>query len=291
MSPATIVHQLDQNIHNYSSLVIDTEVDSLRPTTNLGSDSTWFVGWVVGKTTSERRCLLQFDISELVPASATITGATLYLWLATGALDPATDTLGIHRVTRTWPEDEATWSAYKNPQDGLGYGTAAADATTITASGAPGWTIDEWAGATIRIKSGTDAGDEQVVISNTVDTVTVAGWATTPDVTSTFGFNVWATAGGDYTTPEVTGITAPEHDGNAWVAFTTGAGGTSVLDIVQDARANRDDKVNMIILRDDGIEDNGAMAVFSSETGATNVAPILRVTYTLDSRTYQVFVQ
>ena len=54
------------------------------------------------------------------------------------------------------------------------------------------WTVNEYAGAYIRITGGTGINQRRRIVSNTVDTLTVTGnWATTVDNTSTYqiGFN------------------------------------------------------------------------------------------------------
>ncbi len=61
----------------------------------------------------------------------------------------------------------------------------AAGATTLTCS-ALSMTTNRFAGAYIRIINGTDDGDVRQIVSNTGTQFTVAGWTTTPDITSEF---------------------------------------------------------------------------------------------------------
>ena len=64
--------------------------------------------------------------------------------------------------------------------------TATGGTSTTLIDTAQTWTVDEWAGAIIKITSGTGEGQWREVVSNTVDTITVSGWSTTPDNTSVY---------------------------------------------------------------------------------------------------------
>jgi hypothetical protein len=58
-------------------------------------------------------------------------------------------------------------------------------ATTLTQTGKT-WTASQWINSQVRITGGTGAGQIRTITANTANTLTVATWATTPDVTSTY---------------------------------------------------------------------------------------------------------
>ena len=65
-------------------------------------------------------------------------------------------------------------------------GTAtSATGTTLTQIGKT-WTASQWINSQVRITAGTGAGQIRTITANTADTLTVATWTTTPDVTSTY---------------------------------------------------------------------------------------------------------
>jgi len=222
--------------------------------------------------------------------SATITAATLIISVGTTTFD-AGEYIDIHRVKRyDWVENEMTWNSWKAPiGDGTWVAVAPFETNTISKVGAD-WTTNKWAGATVRIASGTDAGDEQVVLSNTADQLTIVGtWAVTPDATSTFNMNTWEAGGAvgasDYdSTPAYADVQGPTS--------TTGWWSTDVTTLVQDARTNRSDIVNMMMKAKTESGTDHYFYSASSEASAGNLqAPHLRITYTLDSRTFQAFVR
>jgi len=76
-----------------------------------------------------------------------------------------------------------------NDNGGLARSVASATSNTLTAS-SPGWTTDQWAGYVVWVDDdfSTPAGGEfRYILSNTTDTLTIAGtWDTTPDATYEF---------------------------------------------------------------------------------------------------------
>jgi hypothetical protein len=68
-------------------------------------------------------------------------------------------------------------------------GTAtSATATTLTQTG-KAWTASQWINSQVRITGGTGAGQIRTITASTADTLTVATWTTTPDVTSTYAIS------------------------------------------------------------------------------------------------------
>lgn len=283
MSTVTIVHQLDRDTDGYASLVKDCEVLDQQPDTNY-SVSDFHVGLQVAADKGDEtiyNAFLQFDISTVVPVSATITAATLYL---EGGGFQATDTVALKRLTRyDWVESEVTWHGWKEPMDGLIHAVLSAGNDTVTVAGSPNWEVDEWIGVTVLVHGGTGAGQEREVVSNTIDTLTItSNWTTNPDDTSSVKMNMWTTAGGDGSTPEYTGVTAPT--GTDWWS-------TTVTNLVTDARTNRNDIVNILMVRDDGgVADGYGIFNHKGEEAGNLLSPHLRITYTLDSKTFQAFV-
>ncbi|MEK7784775.1 MAG: DNRLRE domain-containing protein, partial [Chloroflexota bacterium] len=129
---------------------VDTRLASNLPNANYGTDDKLYVG-ESNQNSSVHRSLLRFDLSG-IPANATITSATLSLWLTDDYSDNAR-TFSAYRVKRTWTEDGATWNAAAS---GSNWNTAGLDLTadaegtaigsrSMTASEANGekqWTLD-----------------------------------------------------------------------------------------------------------------------------------------------------
>src|SRR3990172_7509180 len=272
MSTVTVVSQLDKEASGYTDLVKDANGDSSTPATNYGTSSSIEVGWVaaVTKTPAAKwHGMFRFDISKTVPTSATITAATLYLSVGSTTFD-AGETFDIHRVKRyDWVENEMTWNSWKGPVgDGTWAAVAPFETNTISKVGAD-WTTNYWAGGTVRIVSGTGAGDEQVVLSNTADQLTIVGtWAVTPDATSTFNMNTWETAGAvgasDYdSTPAYANVQGPTSTSGWW--------STDVTTLVQDARTIRNDIVNMMMKATTESGTDHYFTCLSSEASAGNI--------------------
>lgn len=81
------------------------------------------------------------------------------------------------------------------PQE-TGTAVLSATATTLTVSGTP-WTADEWAGAVVKILTGTGSIQSRRVTTNTNDTLTVGvAWDTNPAASDTFSLTLY----GDPTT-------------------------------------------------------------------------------------------
>ncbi len=131
------------------------------------------------QNSSVHRSLLRFDLSG-IPANATITSATLSLWLTDDFSDNA-GTFNVYRVKRAWTEDGATWNAAAT---GSNWNTPGLDLTTdaegaaiasrvMTAGAANGekqWTLDpakvqEWVAGTLAnngllLKAGLEQNDQ-----------------------------------------------------------------------------------------------------------------------------------
>jgi hypothetical protein len=94
----------------------DTWVDSLAPTSNHDSDSTEYVGRIAatgkGITTPYlRRTLLSFDLAPLLPPSATVTGAVLYVYKgSSSAVDVSLfrNATAFNSTTVTWNDQPST---------------------------------------------------------------------------------------------------------------------------------------------------------------------------------------
>lgn len=78
-----------------------------------------------------------------------------------------------------------TWDYDNDPVRSTGTATAGGS-TTLTDSGAA-WTVNQWAGGTITITSGTGAGQSKPIASNTATVITVATpWPIQPNATSRY---------------------------------------------------------------------------------------------------------
>jgi len=80
----------------------------------------------------------------------------------------------------------ATPSIVDNAFKSFATGTAtSATSTTLTQTGKT-WAASQWINSQVRITAGTGAGQIRTITANTADTLTVATWTTTPDVTSQY---------------------------------------------------------------------------------------------------------
>jgi hypothetical protein len=68
-------------------------------------------------------------------------------------------------------------------------GTATSATSTTLAQTGKTWTTSQWINSQVRITGGTGAGQIRTITANTADTLTVATWTTTPDVTSTYAIS------------------------------------------------------------------------------------------------------
>jgi hypothetical protein len=95
----------------------DTYIDGGSATKNFGSDTQFTVRPDNG---ADRRGLVRFDLSA-IPANATITSATLYLYENGNKTGQATY---IYRVTSSWNESTVTWDSWSTPGGDFDSGTA-----------------------------------------------------------------------------------------------------------------------------------------------------------------------
>lgn len=86
------------------------------------------------------------------------------------------------RVTTTGAK---TASATANTQQ-YDNGTATSGSTTTLANTGKAWTTNAYAGKAVAIISGTGAGQQSRITSNTATVLTVAAWAVAPDATSVY---------------------------------------------------------------------------------------------------------
>jgi len=85
-------------------LEADAELDENSPNRNRGDEATLNVrSWIAG----DFRTLVRFDLSG-IPASTPIDSATLELCLDRISGDKSTRTYGVHRVTKSWVENQVT---------------------------------------------------------------------------------------------------------------------------------------------------------------------------------------
>ena len=86
----------------------DTYIKGDQPSDNFGSDNKFEVRPDNG---ADRRGLVKFNLSS-IPANATITSATLYLYEQS---NKASQTTSLYRVTSNWDENTATWQSWSTP--------------------------------------------------------------------------------------------------------------------------------------------------------------------------------
>jgi hypothetical protein len=119
---------------------IDTYLKEQTPTANNGTSQYLEVTkWNVGDHTHG---LLGFPGLSNIPASATVTAATLSLFLAdSGAY---THTISLYRLLKNWVELEATWNIYStgNSWDTAGALASTDRSSTLSASASVDGTLD-----------------------------------------------------------------------------------------------------------------------------------------------------
>lgn len=97
----------------------DAWIVERSPTTNYGASGRLYVGTYTD-TDQNHRSLLEFDLS---PISEPVVGATLYMYrqYKYGYQSLSVD---LHRITRSWTENGATWNSYDgtNPWASAGGG-------------------------------------------------------------------------------------------------------------------------------------------------------------------------
>jgi hypothetical protein len=113
----------------------DTEFSSAAQTTNNGNGNQIVAGEHNGLA-DIFRTLIKFDLSS-IPSNATITSATLSLWVKQDISDNARN-FKLYRVQRDWVESQATWLNWKTANawttGGAGSNGNDADLTTVWAS-------------------------------------------------------------------------------------------------------------------------------------------------------------
>ncbi|HYE60017.1 MAG TPA: fibronectin type III domain-containing protein [Candidatus Kapabacteria bacterium] len=111
---------------------IDSQLNNGAKTTNYGSNTTMTVQEWAG--TNQIRMVVKFDLS-FIPASSTITAATLKLYQSSFAGTP--NSQHVHRLTRDWTESGVTWNRYDGTNS---WTTVGGDySSTVTATGTHSW--------------------------------------------------------------------------------------------------------------------------------------------------------
>jgi hypothetical protein len=154
----------------------DNTIYENSPANSAGASGAMFSG--TNNTTSPRRGLVAFDVASALPAGATITNASLTLYLGISS-NSTPRSIELHRVTSKWTEGTAGSGSTFNGS-GNGFSPALGGATWN--EGAPGfpWT----AGGTF-----VAAASASTTVGNTIDSAYT--WSSTPgllsDVTDWYG--------------------------------------------------------------------------------------------------------
>jgi hypothetical protein len=121
---------------------------------------------------------------------------------------------------------------YSNgPNYGFGYYTSGDSGTVTSATSltltdtTKNWTTNQLQGETVLITSGTDAGDQETILANTQNTLTVTTWQTTPDSTSHYVFLIYALKGAS--AHLAFDRSGGAHNGRAYLVYTNSGGYTS----------------------------------------------------------------
>jgi hypothetical protein len=124
------------------------------------------VWYVVGAGTLAAGAFRKYDFATNQWVSGTITGLPATL---------ATD--GKLASTPSWVD-----AGYKQ----FAAGTATGGSNTTLVNSGKAWAVDQWKNFQIRIVGGTGAGQIRPIVSNTATAISVSGWNTNPDATSTY---------------------------------------------------------------------------------------------------------
>jgi hypothetical protein len=112
---------------------VDTYLRDTAATANYGTGTVLQVGEYTGNFINYTT-LIKYDLSG-IPSNATITSATLSLWVSADYADNA-PTVEVRRVKRNWGESTATWNTYDGSNNwSTAGGTGANDVDTATATG------------------------------------------------------------------------------------------------------------------------------------------------------------
>src|SRR3989344_3934555 len=107
----------------------DTFINAFIPPTNEGGNTTPY-----SSSYGSNKILVHFDIS-LIPFGATISSATLSLYISSNTGNGGRNTVNLYRLNRDWIETQATWNAYATGNSwttaGIGSG---ADMSTVVDS-------------------------------------------------------------------------------------------------------------------------------------------------------------
>jgi len=293
MATITVIHDCDVERRGDGSApraqegdFRDCTINEELPGTPSNNASTIIVQFLStdGKTPDEfeKRALLRYDLLFFLPSDAVMTAATWRIKIQ-GATAVAGQTFYVKRIIHTnWLEVEATWNDRRQQanRQATGGGNNFLDDTGES------WPTDHWANGTVKITSGTGAGQTRTIASNTATRLTVtSNWATNPDSTSFYEIHyAWTTPGGDTATPEVS---LGDITTTGWKSF-------DIKTLVDDAWDNRSGILTFLMFRkpdDDGGADGGIS--FYSKFAAVADANVhhLRITYTLDSKTFEAFIQ
>jgi hypothetical protein len=288
MANITIIDDVDIERRPTPAAVGGDFRDSNSDSSNadLAIDATQFWAGVNGVkgATYTHRAYLYFDLLKYIPPDATITAAYWHFYVATTDATAA-QAFHIDRLRKTVVEDEGTWNDYKSGDNG----TASGGGNNYLDDSSKSWTTNEWQNDTVAILSGTGAGQERVIASNTGTRLTVSvNWTTNPDATSVYRINGWATAGAYNTTYDIdTSVTK-----TLGTLETTGWKALDILTMVSDAWSTRSGICQFLMTRTSAPTTLGMVTIHAKNYYATDPALVhhLRITYTLAGKTFQVFV-
>lgn len=246
-----------------------------------------------GKGTEyEYRALFCYDLRAFIPAGATPTAASWHIYVATTTAT-ATQPFRIVRIRRhDWEEDQATWEAYRLYDSGTATGGTT---TTIEDTGAS-W--PDLTGYKVKVYYPGEPGwDYTTVTSNTPTVLTVSPAIRDVDAGDLYLIRTpWAAVGAGDTTydrdPVTPGaVVIGTLDTTGWKAITGAS--PYIFGFVEDAWNDRDGICTFICERYDNMTVAGAAIAQAKPPPPTDpyaTTHHLRITYTLDGRTFQALV-
>lgn len=276
-----------RDVSVFSSDLCDSMMDEGFNTVNYGFQILMSVGHTVGKDAEEKRIIFLSDLQNAIPANGVITAAELWLYITLNSC--------IENVVYGWQIFHCTrYGAYLDSTANLDGGVEDDDGEIDVTSGAPFLEDDliriddeilyveyDPIGDVLRVARGWD-GTTPAAHSNGADIYLRNGWREGYVTWDNYKKNVpWTVPGGDYA-GAATVPTLGYADGTGWWS-------TDITALAQDARANRDDILNLLFLRSDALEDAGVVTFYTKEAGVVG-GPHVRITYTLDDKVHHVLV-
>ncbi len=287
----TLVHDVDierrPDPDAYEGDFRDTYIEDAGP--NNVHDGTQVTIGYSSKVAVERRGLFYFDLKKYIPASATITAAVWHFYCPVTSVPTDVYKWRLYRLVRTILERIATWNTYGNEEIGVTTGGGA----NYLDDSSKSWDANEHAGKLLNCED--TGGITRTILSNTATRITInENWSVPPGSGKDYEIlGAWTTPGAFHngddidTSVDVFSLTCPNtNDGVGWYDCD------SYSDIEDDAWTNRNGSCTFMGYRSNNTTLTGEFQIEAKNRYGTLPERVhhLRITYTLDGKTFQAFV-